>query len=318
MNSPETFQQEFNAALRRYLQQPGNTNIQLTDRQTGEPLDYCQEFPDLFQSWLPVTSIWDRRSLIYRDVLDRILQNHLQSWCLAERYIDDRYPEKALKILDQAGIPSEEVTDYWATYAKSLIVMSRYEQAITTAKQGLAINEDHDRCRIQLADALHLMGECEAAYGIYTPIIERYLSTREADKYQEFSLPIQTLIEFDSNVLHSPIYAVSLFSQTSNISEEAWDWAAGEFYWSPCFRCHHAYYLLNSGEVTKAWVKLLVLTQEMPWVKEAALNAMTLFNHIDPNGEKGIRLDDRQWLANLIASNNWQANEMFQREISWG
>jgi hypothetical protein len=80
MNSPETFQQEFNAALRRYLQKPGRSDIQLTHRQTGEPLDYHQEFPDLFQNWLPVRSSWDRRSLIYRDVLDRILQNQIQSW----------------------------------------------------------------------------------------------------------------------------------------------------------------------------------------------------------------------------------------------
>jgi tetratricopeptide (TPR) repeat protein len=317
MNSPETFQQEFNAALRRYLQKPGRSDIQLTHRQTGEPLDYHQEFPDLFQNWLPVRSSWDRRSLIYRDVLDRILQNQIQSWCLAERYIDDRYPEKALQILAKNGIPTEETTDYWATYAKGLSVMGRYEQAITAAKQGLAIEPNHDRCQIQLADAYHLVGQCEAAYEIYTPIANRFISTQITEPNQDFSLSIETLIGFDSNVVHSPVYAVSLLSQTSGISEEGWDWAAGEFYWSPLFRCHHAYYLLNLGEIPKAWIKLLVLTQEMPWVKEAALNAMILFNQVDPNGEEGVRSDDRQWLANLIESNNWNADQMFQQTISW-
>ncbi|MBD3885041.1 hypothetical protein IFO70_25245 [Phormidium tenue FACHB-886] len=205
-------------------------------------------------------------------------------------------------------MPAEGQADYFATYAKALNVLGRYDEAEAMARQGLTFDSTHKRCKIQLADALHLKGETEAGYRLYNEILYQHIS--QPGLGQNNTLSFEQRVGFDGNVLHSPVYAINLLEHSPDAIEAAWQWAEDEFYWSPYFRCHHAYHLIDQGEGLRAFVKLLALIKEMPWVKEAALNTMTLFEQLDPGGQKQLAIADRQWLTELIAANRWRSEGM--------
>lgn len=304
MNEFTDFQQEFDKAMRRYLQQPGATvNISFKDA-NGEPTSYPQALPDIFNQWLEIRCSWDRRSLIYREALDHMFSKNLQLWQWAERYLEARYPNEALQELQNSGMPTEGQADYCATSAKALNVLGQYDEAETIARQGLTFDSTHKRCKIQLADALHLKGKTEAGHQLYNEILYQYIS--QPSLGQNNTLSFEQRVGFDANVLHSSVYAINLLEHSPDITEAAWQWAEDEFYWSPYFRCHHAYHLIDQGEGLRAFAKLLALIKEMPWVKEAALNTMAILEQLDPGGQTGIAVEDRKWLMNIISANQWK------------
>lgn len=308
MTTSELFQTEVDCSLRRYLQQPGaELNVAFRDDQ-GQPMPYAQALPGVFSQWLEIQSPWERRSLIYREALDHMVSKNLQLWQWAERYLEARYPNEAIQELQKSGMPAEGQADYCATYAKALNVLGRYNEAEAMARQGLTFDSTHKRCKIQLADALHLKGETEAGHRLYNEILYQHISQPGLGQDNTFSF--EQRVGFDGNVLHSPVYAINLLEHSPDATEAAWQWAEDEFYWSPYFRCHHAYHLIDQGEGLRAFAKLLALIKEMTWVKEAALNTMTLFEQLDPKGQLQLAPADRQWLANLISANRWRSEGM--------
>jgi hypothetical protein len=308
MSKVELFQIEVNRSLRRYLQQPGGElNVAFRD-DDGQPMPYADALPGVFSQWLEIQSSWERRILIYREALDHMVSEHLLLWQWAERYLEARYPNEALQGLQNAGMPTEGQADYCATYAKALSILGRYNEAEAIARQGLTFDSTHKRCKIQLADALHLKGETEPAHRLYNEIL--YQNITQASLGSNDTLSFEQRVGFDGNVLHSPVYAINLLDHSPKVTQAMWQWAEDEFYWSPYFRCYHAYHLLDQGEGLRAFAKLLALIKEMPWVKEAALNTMALFEQLDPGGQKQLAATDRQWLANLISANNWSSKGM--------
>jgi hypothetical protein len=308
MNKLDLFQIEVNHALSRYLQQPGVAlDIMFRDDQ-GQPMPYADALPGVFTQWLGIQTPWDRRSLIYREALDRMVSQNLQLWQWAERYLEARYPNEALQELESSGMPAEGQADYCATYAKALNILGRYREAEAMARQGLTFDSSHKRCKIQLADALHLSGQTEAGHHLYNEIL--YQAISQPTLGQEEPLSFEQRVGFDGNILHSPVFAINLLEHSPDATEAAWQWAEDEFYWSPYFRCQHAYHLLDQGEGLRAFAKLLALVKEMPWVKEAALNTLTILEQIDPGGQKGIAPQERQWLSELIATNQWKLEGM--------
>lgn len=264
--------------------------------------------PEVFRQWQEIRCSWDRRRLIYQEALDHMFINSLTLWQLVERFLEVRFPNEALQELQQAGMPAEGRADYCATYAKTLNILGHYTAAEAMAHQGLIFDSSHKRCKIQLADALHLQGQHEAAHRLYNEILYQRIS--QPDLGQSNTLTFEQRVGFDSNVLHSPVYAINLLEHDPDATEAVWQWAEDEFYWSPYFRCHHAYHLLDQGEGLRAFAKLLALTKEMPWVKEAALNTMTLLEQLDPNEQLQLATADRQWLTELISANHWSVEEM--------
>lgn len=136
-------------------------------------------------------------------------------------------------------------------------------------------NPDYNKAKIILSDAYHLAGKTNEAHDIYNPI----LAIR--------------------------------FLKENNLSEEAWKWAEDEFYYSPYFRCQHAYWMLETRkEIVPAFSKLLSLSKEMPLIKEAAINTIILIEKIDPRGDKGIAREDIRKIKSLIAKNGWNSDNM--------
>ncbi|MGG6298062.1 tetratricopeptide repeat protein [Leptolyngbya sp. AN02str] len=237
-----------------------------------------------------------------------MFSKNLTLWQWAERYLEARYPNEAIQELQKSGMPAEGQADYCATYAKALNVLGRYDEAEAMARQGLTFDSAHKRCRIQLADALHLKGETEAGHQLYNEILYQHISQPSLGQDNTFSF--EQRVGFDGNILHSPVYAINLLEHSPDATEATWQWAEDEFYWSPYFRCHHAYHLIDQGEGLRAFAKLLALIKEMPWVKEAALNTMAILEQLDPGGRQSLAADDRSWLANLIATNGWSTDGM--------
>ncbi len=313
MTEAQQFETEIVKAAKRYLQKPGvDLNLVFRD-EAGQALTYTQAFPDLFEQWSQIQSPWDRRSLIYQGVLDPVAANGLEVWQWAERYIEDRYPQQGIQELEKGGLPPlsdpANYVEYCATYAKASNVLNEYAQAKAWSQQGLECEANHSRCQIQLADALHLEGHHDVAHDLYNTVLETKLLDR-VDESGRVQVTVEELLGFDSNILYSPVYALALLKSDPNTTESSWQWAEDEFYWSPYFRCHHAYFLVDQGEGAKAFSKLFNIIKEMPWVKEAALNTQMILEKLDPDGQKGLLAEERQWLNELIDQNQWTGEGM--------
>lgn len=68
--------------------------------------------------------------------------------------------------------------------------------------------------------------------------------------------------------------------------------------------------LETKKEILPALSKLLSLSKEMPWIKEAAINTIILVEKIDPRGDKGIAKEDITKIRSLIDKNGWNSDNM--------
>lgn len=299
------FLEEVRLAMIKYFGS-STAKLNLKDKK-GEPTNFINAFPDIYSKCLDIKSPWDRRSLIFSK-LDELFGNQIPPYVYAERLIEDRYPQKALEILNKIDIPSEDKNIYYTIFAKVLIIMGDYVQAIEKAKKALDDNPDYIKAKIVLADAYHLAGKTDEAHDIYDPILNKYLE--KIVNKSSCNLNIIELFGAEAERMRSPILAIQFLKENS-LSEEAWKWAENEFYYSPYFRCQHAYWMLEKKkEILPAFSKLLSLFKEMPWIKEAAINIIILIEKIDPKGDKGIAKEDITKIKSLINKNGWNSDKM--------
>lgn len=115
-------------------------------------------------------------------------------------------------------------------------------------------------------------------------------------------MELQDLLSFNGDIVNSPIYAFSWLKADDKVPTEFWEWANEEFYYSPHFRLQYAYYLIEKGETMKGFVKILVLSQEMPWFKEAVTNALSLIKQLNVENHFA---EDKTRLEKLIVDNAW-------------
>jgi hypothetical protein len=120
----------------------------------------------------------------------------------------------------------------------------------------------------------------------------------------------------EQGVLPSPIFAIQLGQQLSDPkqSDEFWKLAEAEFYYSPYFRSHHAYYLASKGQIQECLAKLIALVQEMPWLQEASLNLKYIFDYFNRRGNK-IMPEFQDSLAQQIRDRGWTNDGMFILQI---
>lgn len=294
----ERFEKELLATIPRYISSPGaKVNIQARHQETNEVMPFAIGFPEQFEPWRTVKSLADRRGIIY-SLLDTQFGNQLKLWQLIERFNDDRYAERALKIAKEHKQESDEQNpDYWNALARTNFILSNYAEAEQNCLKAIQLDNDNIRTKRIYADVLHEMGKHEKAHEIYNEIL-----SIKIPKDKQMNLPIQDLLGFDGDILNSPIYAIAWLTADKNVTSETWEWANEEFYYSPVFRSQYAFHLLKTKEHMKGFVKLLTLSKEMPWFKDGVVNAYSLIDQLNLAEQAQ---EEKGRLKEIMIKNNW-------------
>lgn len=295
---------EFNHAvaqnIQRYLSAAGTQMDLELKAENGQPIGFAEAYPTAFEEWKKMESIWDQRTVIY-NLLDSLLGKDLELWQKIMRLVDDRFAEKALTEAQNMSKDDFEDSNYWAAKAKMCLVLTNYKEAERSAQKALDLEPQNRLALIQLADAYQLQKNTEKAIPLYQQLIQTSRKGLE-NQGKKIQLTIEEMVGFEGDILHSPLYAVSILNQTQHVGLEQWESIAPEFYWSPDFRAQHAYFMLQAGKPLEGLFKLITLTKEMPWFKEAVINSHRLIHQMkgeDALGHELIRIEaiikDRNW-----------------------
>ena len=303
------FEKEFQAAIPRYLSKPGvDVGLKMRNKDTDEAMSFAEAFPDTFTTWQTVQSLPDRRGIMYA-ALDGFMGNDLQLWQIVERFIDDRYPQRALEAATTHAEASDiSNSNYWTAVAKTNLVLTNYNQAEANALKALTLDMSNDRAKMALADVYHALGKMEDAHAFYNEILQDRLPKTNA-----ISLTFAQLVGFEGNILPSPFYALDWLQNHPDTTTDTWNWANDEFYYSPHFRAQFAYYLIQQKETVKGLVKLFTLAKEMPWFKEAVINSWHLINQL---GMAGNMPNDNRWLEETMKANRWDPHDTGLQRIA--
>lgn len=294
----ERFENELFATIPRYISKPGaEVNIRARHQETNEVIPFAIGFPEQFEPWRTVKSLADRRGIIY-SLMDSQFGNQLELWQVIERFNDDRYAERALEIATGNKQESDEQNpNFWNALARTNFILSNYREAEQNCLKAMELDSDNIRTKRIYADILHTTGSHDKAHEIYNEIL-----TAKIPKDKTMNLPIQDLLGFDGDIVNSPIYAISWLKADKNMSDATWEWANEEFYYSPHFRSQYAFHLIEKNEHMKGFVKLLSLSKEMPWFKDAIINSYSL---IDQLNLTDTMQDEKVRLKQIINRNNW-------------
>jgi tetratricopeptide (TPR) repeat protein len=297
------FEQEFLATVPRYLSTPrAQVDIQARHPQTGAPVSFAEAYPEQFATWSGVHSLADRRGIIY-GILDDVIGSQIELWQVIERFIDDRYPERALSLaVNNLDLANLKVPNYWVARARANFVLTHYAEAEANLTQALELDRQHLRAKVGLADVYHLTSRQDQAHALYSEVLEAKLPGNQA-----INLPIKQLVGFEGDILPSPIYAAAWLRADQATTAETWQWAGEEFYYSPHFRAQHAYHLIGAKEHLKGFVKLLNLAKEMPWYKEAVLNSYSLMDQLHLGSQMA---EEKARLEVLMQANHWHMDDL--------
>ncbi|TWV94326.1 tetratricopeptide repeat protein [Chitinophaga pinensis] len=294
----DIFDKEFLAAASRYTSRPrGDMNMRVRSEETNEVIPFALAFPEAFEEWKQAKSIWDKRGIIYK-VLDNSIGESLKLWQVIERYNIDRYPEHALKIAaEHATGPDLTDANFHMAVARAYFILTRYKEAQERAEKALSLVPNHMKAKILLGDIWHHTHQQERAHDMYNEVLKIKL-TSDARK----SLTIHELVGFDSDLLHSPVYAVAMLRGDTAVTESLWDSIACEFYHYPHFRSAHATYLVQKGDYMKAFAKFMTLSREMPWFKEGVINSYSLMQQLELEPQM---TEDKVRLEEIIRREHW-------------
>ncbi|RFS20223.1 hypothetical protein DVR12_21145 [Chitinophaga silvatica] len=273
----EYFEEEVLKAIPRYICKPGaDVNIKVRHQETNEVISFAQGFPEQFNTWKKVKSLADKRGIIY-SLLDFQLAQHLELWQTIERFNDDRYAQRALELANKYKNDADEQNpDFQNALARTYFILTQYEEAEQHCLAALELAPTNIRSKRIYADILHCTNRQEKAHQLYEEILNEKLP-----KGKQISLSIKELLGFNGDVTNSPIYALMWLRDEKNISDEIWEWANNEFYYSPHFRSQYAYWLIEKKEYLRGFAKLLSLVKEMPWFTEAAINCYNLMKQLN-------------------------------------
>jgi hypothetical protein len=152
-----------------------------------------------------------------------------------------------------------------------------------------------------------MLGNVDEAHAVYEGMLP---PTLFASKGNEVRAVFDQLFSFGHGVVRSPIFAFSILAAGDKFAQELWPLVEDEFYWSPYFRAQHAYDLARGGDSMRAFSKLMVLVQEMPWLAEATLNCMQFLVAFDPDGSRGLCPEDRQRMEKTIEERGWSMKNL--------
>lgn len=294
----ELFDKEFLDATARYTSRPGeDMNMRFRSEDTNEIIPFALAFPQQFEEWKKVQSIWDRRGIIYK-ILDKRIGDSLKLWQQVERFNIDRYPGLALQCAEEYARPAD-LTDanFHLAVARAYFILTRYKEAEERAEKAIQLTPNHPRAKVLLGDICHYTHKLQRAHELYNEVLKIKLPTATP-----MSIKVNDLVGFHRDIIHSPVYAVAMLKASPDADEAVWDALAGEFYHYPQFRSAHATFLLQKGEHHKGFTKLLVLSQEMPWCKEAVINSYSLMQQL---GLEPQMKEDKVRLEGILRKEHW-------------
>jgi tetratricopeptide (TPR) repeat protein len=288
-------------------------SIDLKHPETNQPMTAHEQIPDIYRQWLEIKSPWDRRSLLFSVIYDLICE-YMKPWQVANYLIADRNPFQAFEILQDASSDNwdEDLPPHCAALAKSLCSLTYYEESLKWAEKAYQAEPSNPRFETILADAYFLTDRTEEASKIYQSRIS-LVPPSPSDSISEMFLETFSI---EHGVLPSPIFAIQLGQQLSDTkqSDEFWKLAEAEFYYSPYFRSHHAYYLASKGQINECLAKLITLVQEMPWLQESSLNLKYIFDYFNQKGDR-IMPDFQKNLSQKILDRGWTSDGMFRLQL---
>jgi tetratricopeptide (TPR) repeat protein len=298
------FEEAVLEAIPRYHSKPGlKAEFNAMGPEGNTPMLWADAHPDIYKSWLPVKSCADRRSIIYK-LLDEYFWERLALWQKIERCNDDRYPERALKVVAEMKTRADEKDpNFWNALAKTHFILTNYEEAEKLCKKAMKLDSSNLRTKRILADVLHTVSRHKEAHLLYNEIL-----SAKIPKDKPMALGVHELLGFAGDIVNSPMYAFSWLQSDEKVKEDTWEWATYEFFYSPHFRSQHAYLLVQKGEHLKALAKLASLADEMPWYKEAFLNFVSIMDQLKLNTPP--LLARKQQYETVIRENNWTTEGM--------
>lgn len=258
------FNLEIIEAFKRYHGDPGlDVNIQIEDDK-GNTLTAYQAYGDLFKEWLEIQSKWDRISLFYR-FWDQSQFEKLEHWQVIERFIKDRYSQKALQYFEGKMSDKRHFTK------EELVALSKLHRILLdnpTAREYIeTAYHDHpedDTVKVEYATVLHIIGnhaEKELSHQIFHEVLDQKIQRNDTES-------VFDCFRFSEGYTDSSIFAM-LYLMNTEADNDTWDYVAEEYYYCPVFRYEHAVQLAQSKNPMRALAKLTSLSQEFPWFRIA-------------------------------------------------
>jgi hypothetical protein len=288
-------------------------DVNFKDFANQEFISAHEYMPDIYKEWQTIKSSWDRQSLLF-SVIYNLVSKHLKPWQIANYLIEDRRAFEAFDLLQSTASenPVKDYPQYCASLAKSLLSLTYYEESLKWARKAYETDKNNTVFETILADAYFLSGSTYEASIIYKSRLS-LASTSESDSIAKMFLEV---FATGTGILPSPVFAIHIAQQLSDAGklEDFWDLAESEFYYSPYFRANYAYNLLAKGKENECLSKLIVLVEEMPWLKEASLNLKLLFEHFSQSGNQ-VMPEFQEKLIARINHHKWTNKNMFILEI---
>ena len=298
----QEFTDFFNDAVSRYFCDPeGKMKIVTTD-DADIVVPPSHLYNDAYEEWKTIQSVWDRRTVVY-NVLDKVCLKHLDKWQLIERLTIDRRPDHAARFIEEQGSADDfKNADFLTSAARCYFYLSSYEKAIQYARAALEMIASHKRARLILADALHLTGDHDTAHRIYKEV----LSESNLKETTRTAIGLDEIVDFHNDIVHSSVYAVALLNDSGEIDEGMWIKVATEFYHCPYFRSQHAYWLFGRKEHLKGLAKLIAISTEFPWFRDAIVNGKkAILQFREQTRSSDFAEEELAYMDHLIEKNNW-------------
>jgi tetratricopeptide (TPR) repeat protein len=312
----ELFDKEWKLSVDKFSAVTGLTSLNISLKQLDNytPTTDREQISNVYQQWLRIKSSWDKQSLLFSVIYD-LIGEYMKTWQIANYLIVDRRHFEAFEILQDGSSDNWEIDfpSHCAALARSLCSLTYYKESLNWTEKASQLEPKNSYFQTILADAYFLTNYTDKASQIYQSHIS-LIPPSDSDSISEMFLETFSI---EQGVLHSPIFAIQLGQQLSDPkqSEEFWRLAEDEFYYSPYFRSHHAYYLASKGQINECLAKLIALVQEMPWLQEASLNLKYIFDYFNQTGNR-IMPDFQDDLSETIAMRGWKSYDgMFTLQI---
>lgn len=298
----KAFTQFFNDAFARYFSIADPDFQAELDNKFGEPILPQQAFPSVYEDCAKVVENWEKRSVLF-SALDQHYLLELAKWQAIERFVVDRFPEKAVKYVEQFGMPEDfEDTDFLTSMARLMFVLSRYDEGLKYAEKAISIDPQSPRAQLALADLLHLKGSYERANGLYKQVVANsQLAKSGVANYGLFDL-----VCFRNDIAHSSVYAVGLL-KSSDAPESEWEKVAPEFHHCPYFRSQYAFYLIRNNKGLRALNSLVTVAKEFPTFKDAVVNAHSVIKQYQKQSKPDAMAGEERFLSEVMKKRGWEA-----------
>jgi tetratricopeptide (TPR) repeat protein len=271
------------------------------DNKFGDPVLPQQAFPSVYEEFGKTGDVWDMRTVLF-SALDQHYLLVIERWQAVERFVIDRFPEKALAYIKQFGQPEDfDDADFLTSYARCMFVLSRLDEGLKYAQKAIEIQPANRRAQLALADILHLKGQTQTAHDIYKKVVaESKLAQSEMQHYGLFDL-----VCFRNDIAYSSVYAVGLL-KSSEAPESEWEKVAPEFYHCPYFRSQYAFFLIRNKKALKGLEVLVAAAKAFPTFRDAVVNAHSVIKQYQKQSGKDVMREDEVFLDGVMAKNGWK------------